>query len=154
MDGRLWFAGEMTPLMGDMPSGRRGLLSRDVLDLAVADYVAAFERVQNAGDWLTACLYADIKVLLPNEVFTKLGRMTMAHSTEGRVPLREMAADLLTDASFRQSGLFDPKAVATLIRRHMRKADNHGGDILRLLMLEVWRRELHEARGPLPAPTA
>ena len=113
---------------------------------------------------------ADIKVLLPEEMFTKLDRMAMAHGLEGRVPLvdyrivelaaripsrmklkrgevkailkksmrerlprevltrykvgfrapfnewfrgplRTMVYDLLTDASFRQAGIFNPKAV-------------------------------------------
>ncbi len=173
------------------------------------EYDAAFERGRRGHDWLAPYLYADIKVLLPEEMLTKLDRMSMAHSLEGRVPLidhrlvelaaripsrmklkhgtvkaifkramrarlpqtvltrpkvgftvplnewfrgplRPMAYDLLTDASFRQSGLFNIDHVQQLVDRHMAGLDNHGEDIFKLLVFETWRRNLHE-RSPLPA---
>lgn len=47
-------------------------------------------RAQHNGDhWLQPFLYADIRVLLPDEMFTKVDCMTMAHSLEGRVPLSD-----------------------------------------------------------------
>ncbi len=54
---------------------------------AVPEYAQAFQRVEHNHDWLRSYLYADIKTLLPDEMFTKLDRMTMANSMEARVPL-------------------------------------------------------------------
>ncbi len=200
------------PRIGNVPAGDDGLVLDDLPDTAVAEYVAAFRRAEPAAEWLAPYLYADIKVLLPEEMFTKLDRMTMAHSMEGRVPLvdyrlvelaaripsrmklkhgrvkaimkkamqarlprevltrpkvgfrmplnewfrgplRQMALDLLTDTSFRQSGLFDPPAVAALVNQHMAALDNHGTEILGLLMFEVWRRDLHAPAGALAPPS-
>jgi len=39
------------------------------------------------GDWLAALQYADLKHYLPLDIFTKVDRMSMAHSLEARVPL-------------------------------------------------------------------
>ncbi len=50
-------------------------------------YVTAFRQQPGGADWLLPFLYADITVVLPDEMFTKLDCMTMAHSLEGRVPL-------------------------------------------------------------------
>jgi hypothetical protein len=63
-----------------------------VLGLALAPddtlpYVTAFRQQPGGADWLLPFLYADITVVLPDEMFTKLDCMTMAHSLEGRVPL-------------------------------------------------------------------
>jgi len=42
----------------------------------------------NGGmDWLSALQYMDIKSYLPNDILTKVDRMSMAHSIEARVPL-------------------------------------------------------------------
>lgn len=60
------------------------------LPLAAEDtlpYLAAFESQPAGDDWLRPFLYADIGVVLPDEMFTKLDCMTMANSLEGRVPL-------------------------------------------------------------------
>jgi len=37
--------------------------------------------------WLSALQYADTKLYLPNDILTKVDRMSMAHSIEARVPL-------------------------------------------------------------------
>src|SRR6266850_1393963 len=39
------------------------------------------------GHWLSALQYSDIKSYLPNDILTKVDRMSMAHSIEARVPL-------------------------------------------------------------------
>ncbi len=190
-------------LMGNLDAlGRSLLTARDVPSVDPS-YEQAFDRAARGADWLTPYLYADIKTLLPDEMFTKLDRMSMAHSLEGRVPLvdyrlvelaaripsrlklkrgqvkyilklamrdripteviqrrkvgfsvpfsdwfrgplREMALDHLTGPSFRQCGFFDHAAVARLLDRHLRGLDQHGNEILALLMFDVWRRNLHE----------
>ncbi len=65
------------------------LLSADVLKQVdrPLPYVEAFERYAGTRDWMTPFVYADIRTMLPGEMFTKLDSMTMAHSVEGRVPL-------------------------------------------------------------------
>lgn len=49
-------------------------------------YIDAFLSHAN-GDWMQPFIYADIKTMLPDEMFTKLDCMTMANGLEGRVPL-------------------------------------------------------------------
>jgi asparagine synthase (glutamine-hydrolysing) len=196
-------------LIGNLGDFGESLLVDEVDGEAPPEYVAAFERGQRPGDWLAPYLYADQKVLLPEEMFVKLDRMTMANGMEGRVPLcdyrivelaariparlklkrgrvksifkqamqprlpaevlrrpkvgfrvpldewfrgplRQMVTDLLTDSGFRQSGLFNHPAVAALVRQHMASLDNHGNEILALLMFELWRRNLHARETWMP----
>ncbi|MCC7293741.1 MAG: asparagine synthase (glutamine-hydrolyzing) [Phycisphaerales bacterium] len=65
------------------------LLSPDVIRQVdqPLPYVQAFERYAGSRDWMTPFVYADIRTMLPDEMFMKLDSMTMAHSIEGRVPL-------------------------------------------------------------------
>jgi asparagine synthase (glutamine-hydrolysing) len=42
---------------------------------------------RNYGDWLATLQYMDLKTYLPNDILTKVDRMSMAHSIEARVPL-------------------------------------------------------------------
>ena len=78
---------ERMSLLGNLPDFGRSLMAQPNTAPATPEYAAAFRRGQRDGDWLAPYLYADIKVLLPEEMFTKLDRMAMAHSLEGRVPL-------------------------------------------------------------------
>lgn len=65
----------------------RALLALAVAPDATLPYVAAFRRRPPRHDWLQPFLYADIAVMLPDEMFIKLDCMAMANSLEGRVPL-------------------------------------------------------------------
>jgi asparagine synthase (glutamine-hydrolysing) len=77
------------PFMGDLRSYRgEWLMNFDPTTPEMPEYVDAFEHAQKeTKDWLWPYLYADIKTLLPDEMFTKLDRVTMANGIEGRVPL-------------------------------------------------------------------
>ncbi len=190
------------PMMGDLLGLRQNLLS-EIPTENLPEYVNAFIRGQkSSNDWLWPYLYADTKTLLPDHMFTKLDRMTMANSMEGRVPfvdyrlvelaakipsrmklkhgnvkaivkkamrnriprevikrpkvgfrvpldewfrgpLKSMAYDLLSDNSFRESGIFNSVAVESLIEQHMKEMSNHGSEIFSLLTFEIWRRNLH-----------
>jgi asparagine synthase (glutamine-hydrolysing) len=176
-------------------------------------YVDAFLSRAGGGDWMQPFLYADIKVMLPDEMFTKLDAMTMANGLEGRVPLCDhrivelaaripsqlkfdgrigkavmrravqkrlpqaimerpkvgfnvplnewfrdelypMAHDLLTDASFAASGLFEPAAAQAMLEQHRSGHQNYGGVIWSLVAFELWRRSEPVAQGAvLPTKT-
>jgi asparagine synthase (glutamine-hydrolysing) len=73
--------------MGYEPESDKPLLCQMPDAIDVPDYQNAYERANHRNDWLAPLLYADMKTLLPDEMFLKLDRMTMANSMEGRVPL-------------------------------------------------------------------
>jgi asparagine synthase (glutamine-hydrolysing) len=52
-----------------------------------AGAAAARALSQPAGDWLDAVQYCDLNAYLPQDILTKVDRMTMAHSVEARPPL-------------------------------------------------------------------
>ena len=53
--------------------------------------------------------------------------------------------DRLSSEAFRDSGLFDPAAISTLVEQHASGAFDHNQAIWSLLMLEGWLRRVHEA---------
>ena len=67
----------------------RRLFRPDVFThLAAHDPIAAAEAsLQSGEDWLDAIQYFDLTNYLPQDVLTKVDRMTMAHSVEARPPL-------------------------------------------------------------------
>ncbi|MET8051518.1 asparagine synthase (glutamine-hydrolyzing) [Streptosporangium sp. NPDC005286] len=56
-----------------------------------------------------------------------------------RTGLRPLAHDLLTDATARNRGIFDPRAVARLLSEHARGRD-HANRIWTLMQFELWHR--------------
>src|SRR5262245_42236959 len=54
--------------------------------------------------------------------------------------MKEMTHDLLASPRARQSGYFNPKAVAGLLQEHNRGVRDHAHSLWALLMLEIWRR--------------
>ncbi|MEU8378782.1 asparagine synthase (glutamine-hydrolyzing) [Streptosporangium sp. NPDC048865] len=62
-----------------------------------------------------------------------------------RSGLRSMAYDLLTDATARDRGIFDPEAVARLLAEHAAGRD-HSNRIWALLQFELWHRTHLPAR--------
>ena len=48
---------------------------------------AALDCLDHGGDWLSAAQYYDLNAYLPQDILTKVDRMTMAHSVEARPPL-------------------------------------------------------------------
>ena len=54
--------------------------------------------------------------------------------------MKEMTHDLLTSSRARQSGYFNPKAVASLLQEHNRGTRDNAHSLWALLMLEIWRR--------------
>lgn len=62
-------------------------------------------------------------------------------------PLREQVHDTLSADRLRATGLFDPEAVARLIRAHESKERDHSRDIWTLLMFQSW----YDALGQAPS---
>ena len=58
-------------------------------ELANGDSTATWRRLLGNGrmHWLSALQYMDLKSYLPNDILTKVDRMSMAHSIEAREPL-------------------------------------------------------------------
>jgi asparagine synthase (glutamine-hydrolysing) len=50
-------------------------------------YAAAFDCLDGGKDWLSSVQYFDLTSYLPQDILTKVDRMTMAHSLEARPPL-------------------------------------------------------------------
>ncbi|HEY3352296.1 MAG TPA: asparagine synthase (glutamine-hydrolyzing) [Polyangia bacterium] len=70
-----------------------------------------------------------------------------------REELAGMARDLLTDDTARGRGLVDPRGVARLLAEHRAGVD-HGDRLWNLLILELWCREVAEARPVPETPVA
>lgn len=91
-------------------------------------------------------LRAAMRGWLPDEILDgrKMGfRAPLAEWFRG--DLREMARDLLLDATTRERGFFDPAYVGELLDRHVAgEADNSQG-IWTLLNFELWHRQLVDA---------
>jgi asparagine synthase (glutamine-hydrolysing) len=69
---------------------RQRLFRREALEqMPATDRLSdVLERRQRAhGDWLSPLQYLDITTYLPQDILTKVDRMSMAHSLEARVPL-------------------------------------------------------------------
>lgn len=70
---------------------RTSLLSRDVLRAASLasprELVEAWMRKSGAGTVFSGLMYSDFKMWLPDNILTKMDRMSMAASVEGRVPI-------------------------------------------------------------------
>jgi len=65
-----------------------------------------------------------------------------------RGPLRGMLHDVLTDDTARNRGWFEPAAVRSLLDRH-EAGENWAPQLYALLMLELWHREVLDARAPV-----
>jgi asparagine synthase (glutamine-hydrolysing) len=72
------------------------------------DYLRSRRQImqRESGHWLSSLQYLDTKMYLPNDILTKVDRMSMAHSIEARVPLLdhklvEFAATIPADLKLR-----------------------------------------------------
>ena len=63
-----------------------------------------------------------------------------------RDELRELVTDVLLDDTCRQRGWLDPSTVERLVADHIAGERDHTRAIWTMLMLEVWQREVVDAR--------
>jgi asparagine synthase (glutamine-hydrolysing) len=63
-----------------------------------------------------------------------------------RGPLRELLEDALISEQARARGYFDPAVVRGMVSEHLERRADHSFQLWNLLMLELWHREMLEAR--------
>lgn len=80
-----------------------------------------------------------VRLLLPPEIVTrkKRGLSSPIHQWL-RGPLPTFAHDLLSDASLRRTGIFEPAGVSRLLDEHRRGRRNWSTELLAVLALQVW----------------
>ena len=71
-----------------------------------------------------------------------------------RGPMRDLLADTLLGHSADSAGYFQPAEVRRLVSEHMGSRADHGYRLWNLLMLDLWRREVLQARPPVAAADA
>jgi asparagine synthase (glutamine-hydrolysing) len=69
-----------------------------------------------------------------------------------REPLRQLAEDLLFDATARSRGLFDLRQVRRIVDQHLSRRCDHRHRIWSLLIFEVWCRTFLDRPDPLAGP--
>jgi asparagine synthase (glutamine-hydrolysing) len=187
------------------------LLSADVRAIASDPFARHRQYLENVRgeDWLNQLLYLDLKTFLPCLNLAYTDKMSMAASTEVRVPLlddevvalsaripsglklrrttrkyifkqamegvlpksviwrpkagftaparawlvgslRPVVAELLSPASVRARGLFEPQVVQRLIAENQRDEADHALRIWALLTLELWQRTFIDGDGYAP----
>lgn len=129
---------------------KRRLYAADWVDAASLgdplSILAAFYDSRDGQPFVTKLQYVDIKVYLPDDILTKVDRMSMAHSLETRPPLLdhhvlEYAASLPAHMKLRglQRKVILKRAVADLIPAPLLRRRKHGFSI----PLAAWlRRDL------------
>jgi asparagine synthase (glutamine-hydrolysing) len=189
----------------------RDLLSGDGRAIASDPFARHHQYLEKVTgeDWLNQLLYVDLKTFLPCLNLAYTDKMSMAASTEVRVPLlddevvalsarippslklrgttrkyifkramegvlpksviwrpkagftapvrawlvgslRPSVAELLSPASVRARGLFEPQAVQRLLAENERDEADHALRIWALLTLELWQRTFIDGDGTAP----
>jgi asparagine synthase (glutamine-hydrolysing) len=118
---------------------------------ALAGLPAAWKRDRRGRPILLARALAGLAPALPAALFTRpppAGLPPLAAWLRG--PLRAPARDLLTDGTARARGLFDPRAVSSLLDHHESGRADESPRIFALLVLELWQRARLDPQTPLP----
>ena len=133
------------------------LMSQSLAGGETLPYVEAFLS-QNDADWMHPFLYADIKTILPDEMFTKLDCMTMANGLEGRVPLCdhrivELAARIPSHMKF--DGRLGKAVMRRAVQDHLPRAIMDRPKVgFRAPLNEWFRHELYPVARDLLTDTA
>jgi asparagine synthase (glutamine-hydrolysing) len=120
--------------------------------------LAGFYDSRDGEHYLTKLQYVDIKTYLPDDILTKVDRMSMAHSLETRPPLLDhhvvqYAASLPARMKLRglQRKVILKRAVADLVPPSLLRRRKHGFSI----PLAAWlRRDLRSLIGDALSPAA
>jgi asparagine synthase (glutamine-hydrolysing) len=95
------------------------------------------------------------KLLVKHALHSRLPRDIIYRAKHGfnvplgrwlRHELRDMVHDLLSPVSVQHRGIFEPRAVASLVERHETGNDEIGNRVFVLMMLELWWREVMDGR--------
>jgi asparagine synthase (glutamine-hydrolysing) len=92
-----------------------------------------------------------MKDLLPREIVNRRKRgLAAPYQSWMRGPLPHFASEMLSNRSLKKKGYFDPQGVHDLMARHRAGQANYGGQILAVLIGQLWDEIF--VRRPLEAP--
>jgi asparagine synthase (glutamine-hydrolysing) len=120
------------------------------LDTALVEHVAAMPGSLKLRGWRTkAVLRAAVRDLVPPAI---LSRRKMGFPVPmGRwlaTDFAPLVADLVLGPRARARGLFEPDAIARLVREHRAGTAQHGDRLWLLLNLEIWQRVFIDGEEP------
>ncbi|HET6875839.1 MAG TPA: asparagine synthase (glutamine-hydrolyzing) [Acidimicrobiales bacterium] len=134
--------------MANSLEARSPLLDHEVMELAAR----LPPRLKLRGRTSKVALKLAARGWLPDQVIDRPKRGFGVPLADWlRQDLAEMTRDLLTDATARQRGYFEPAAVQRLIDEHQ-ASGGHGPRLWALLMLELWHRTWLDPAVPDPTP--
>ena len=141
-DVNLYLADDLLVKM-DRATMAHGLEARSpFLDHVLMEFVASLPpRFKLAGRQKKRILKAALHGLIPEGILQrpKMG-FCVPLADWFRQELREMAYDTMLSSRAMQRGLFQPKAVATLLNAHCKGQANYAEHLWDLFMLELWYR--------------
>jgi asparagine synthase (glutamine-hydrolysing) len=121
--------------------------SLPLLDYRLVEYAAKIpSSLKLRGFSDTKYIYKQaLKGIVPDKILfdrPKLGHsVPMKNWLRDRPEIQKWVVEILSDAQFRQRGLFSDGFIQRLIHEHLQKSHNHSHRLWSLVVLELWLRE-------------